>query len=147
LYYGAEIGMKNFSAPDGLVREDFKGGWPGDAQNKFTAAGRNADENELFNYVSTLANYRKNNTVLQTGKLMQYVPQDNVYTYFRYNDSKTVMIVLNPNEKEAAISPARFTERTAGFTQAKDIVTGKTWPLSDSLRIPAASTQVMELIR
>lgn len=147
LYYGAEIGMKNFSAPDGLVREDFKGGWAGDAQNKFTAAGRNAEENELFNYVSTLANYRKNNAVLQTGKLMQYVPQDNVYTYFRYNTDKTVMIVLNPNEKEIAVSPARFTERTQGFTQARDIITGRTYPLSDSLRIPATSTQVMELVR
>lgn len=147
LYYGAEIGMKNFSAPDGLVREDFKGGWPADTQNKFTAAGRNAEENELFNYVSTLANYRKHNPVLQSGKLMQYVPQDNVYTYFRYNTDKTVMIVLNPNEKEIAISPARFTERVNGFTQVKDIVTGKTYPLSDSLRIPAQTTQVMELLR
>ncbi|QHS63802.1 glycoside hydrolase family 13 protein [Chitinophaga agri] len=147
LYYGAEIGMKNFSAPDGLVREDFKGGWTGDAENKFTAAGRTADENELFNYVSTLANYRKQHPVLQSGKLMQYVPQDNVYTYFRYNTETTVMIVLNPNEKEMAVSPARYTERVTGFTQAKDVVTGKTWPLSDSLRIPAQTTQVMELLR
>jgi neopullulanase len=147
LYYGAEIGMKNYSAPDGLVREDFKGGWQEDAQNKFTAAGRNAEENELFNYVSTLANYRKKNPVLQSGKLMQYVPQDNIYTYFRYNTEKTVMVVLNPNEKEVSVSPARFTERVSGFTQAKDIVTGSTYLLSDSMRIPAETTQVMELLR
>ncbi|MBW8682802.1 glycoside hydrolase family 13 protein [Chitinophaga rhizophila] len=147
LYYGAEIGMKNFSAPDGLVREDFQGGWAGDAKNKFTAAGRDAAENELFDYVRTIATYRKQHPVLQTGKLMQYVPLDNVYTYFRYNADNTVMIVLNPNEKEVAVSPARFTERVAGFTQAKDIVTGKTWPLSDSLRIPAESTQILELLK
>ncbi|MVT08542.1 glycoside hydrolase family 13 protein [Chitinophaga tropicalis] len=145
LYYGAEIGMKNFSAPDGLVREDFKGGWPGDKQDKFTAAGRNEEENELFNYIRTLALYRKSNPVLQTGKMMQYVPQNNVYVYFRYNADKTVMIVLNPNEQEAVIDPARFTERTNGYANAQDIITNKTYSLSDSLHIPAVTTQVMEL--
>ena len=29
--------MKNYSNPDGLVREDFSGGWDGDKSNKFTA--------------------------------------------------------------------------------------------------------------
>lgn len=147
LYYGAEIGMKNFSNPDGLVREDFKGGWAGDTSNKFIAAGRNAEENELHDYFSKLANYRKNNHVLQTGKLMQFIPQDNVYTYFRYNEEKTVMIVLNPNAKEMTLSPARFTERTTGFTNARDVISGNSVSLSDSLRIPAESTIVMELQR
>ena len=48
LYYGTEVLMKNFTNPDGLVREDFPGGWPGDKKNKFTAAGRNAQEQEAF---------------------------------------------------------------------------------------------------
>ena len=146
LYYGAEIGMKNFSNPDGLVREDFKGGWPGDKENKFTAAGRNAEENELYNYVHTLANYRKNNPVLQTGKLMQYIPQNNVYVYFRYNADKTVMIVLNPNSSPASIDAAGFKERTGGFSSAFDIVNDKTYSLSDSLHIPATTTLVLELV-
>ena len=29
LYYGTEVLMKNFSNPDGLVRADFPGGFPG----------------------------------------------------------------------------------------------------------------------
>ncbi|HEY5326914.1 MAG TPA: alpha-amylase family glycosyl hydrolase, partial [Mucilaginibacter sp.] len=44
MYYGDEILMKNFSRPDGLVREDFPGGWAGDKVNKFTAAGRTDKE-------------------------------------------------------------------------------------------------------
>ena len=31
LYYGTEVLMKNFSRPDGLLREDFPGGWPASA--------------------------------------------------------------------------------------------------------------------
>lgn len=147
LYYGAEIGMKNFSSPDGLVREDFQGGWPGDKYNKFTTAGRNAEENELHDYIRKLAVYRKNNPVLKTGKLMQYIPQDNIYVYFRYNADKTVMIVLNPNEKEMTLPTARFTERTAGFSKGRDVITGSSVSLADSLRIPAETTLVLELER
>jgi len=139
--------MKNFSNPDGLVREDFKGGWAADTVNKFTPAGRNAEENELHDYISKLANYRKSNPVVQTGKLMQFIPQDNVYTYFRYNAEKTVMIVMNPNEKEMALPTARFSERTSGFTKAKDVISGNSASLSDSLHIPAMTTLVMELER
>ncbi|SFW61122.1 glycoside hydrolase family 13 protein [Chitinophaga sancti] len=147
LYYGNEIGMKNFSAPDGLVREDFKGGWKNDKVNKFTAAGRNEEENELHDYVQKLANYRKNNPVVQTGKLMQYIPQNNVYTYFRYNADKTVMIILNPNTDPVTIDVKRFKERTNGFSNARDIVTEKTYSLSDSLQVPATTTLVLELAR
>ena len=74
MYYGDEILMKNYSDPDGLVREDFPGGWPGDKDNKFTVAGRSKAENDAFNYVRTLANYRKNTPALQSGKTMQYLP-------------------------------------------------------------------------
>ena len=86
LYYGTEVLMKNFSAPDGLLRSDFPGGWPADKQNKFTAAGRTAAEQDVFAYVRTLANYRKTHPVLHTGKLMHFVPEDGVYTYFRYDE-------------------------------------------------------------
>ncbi|MDX5483191.1 MAG: cyclomaltodextrinase C-terminal domain-containing protein, partial [Hymenobacteraceae bacterium] len=145
LYYGAEILMKNFSDPDGKVREDFKGGWPEDKVNKFTAAGRTAQENEIFDYVKALANYRKSNEVLQTGKMMQYVPEDGVYVYFRYNPQKTVMVVMNTKEAEAAVATARFKERMQGFTGATNVVSGKPVQSIKTLNVPAKSTLVLEL--
>ena len=85
MYYGDEILMKKlFVNPDGLVRwRDFSGrlGWV-DKDNKFVASGRSDKENDFFNYVKTLANYRKNTPALQTGKMMQYTPQHNMYVYF-----------------------------------------------------------------
>eukprot|EP01136_Pigoraptor_vietnamica_P031453 Opistho-1_new@92045 len=123
LYYGTEILMKNFANPDGKVREDFPGGWPGDKVNKFTANGRNSKENEAFNLVRTLANYRKANSVLQTGKLMQYVPENGVYVYFRYNAEKTVMVVMNSNDKAVDITTDRFAERIGQQQQATDLLT------------------------
>lgn len=145
MYYGTEILMKNFSNPDGLVRFDFKGGWEGDKENKFTAEGRTAQENDAFNFVRTLANYRKNNEVLQTGKLMQYVPEDGVYVYFRYNDQKTVMVIANPEEKEHTLTTTRFEQRMKGFAQATNVITGDNVTLGEKLTIPAKTSWVLEL--
>ncbi len=124
LYYGTEVLMKNFSNPDGLVREDFPGGFPGDPVDKFSAAGRSALENECWNYVRALARYRRATPALQDGKLVQFVPEDGVYVFFRYDRDKTVMVVLNTSAQERTIDLTRFAERTAGFKQGVDAVGG-----------------------
>ncbi|GAB2691742.1 glycoside hydrolase family 13 protein [Mucilaginibacter koreensis] len=144
MYYGDEILMKNYSNPDGLVREDFPGGWAGDKNNKFTAAGRNKKENEAFDYVRKLANYRKNTPALQTGKLMQYIPENNVYVYFRYDKQKTVMVVYNSNEKETTVGTERYKERIANMKKATNVISGETVDLS-SLTLKGKSTLVLEL--
>jgi glycosidase len=145
MYYGDEILMKNFSNPDGLVREDFPGGWADDKVNKFTAEGRNENENDAFNYVRTLANYRKGTTALQTGKLMQYIPQDGVYVYFRYDAVKTVMVVYNSRDKEQTVSTARYVERLDGALKARNVITDQVTDIS-KLTIPAKATWVLELL-
>ena len=99
LYYGTEILMAGTTGrTDAMVRFDFPGGWPGDASNKFTSAGRNDKENNAFNYVRTLANFRKNSSAIKTGKMMQYVPENGAYVYFRYDNKQTVMCVMNQEE-------------------------------------------------
>jgi glycosidase len=145
VYYGTEILMKNFSRPDGMVREDFKGGWEGDTENKFTATGRTAAENEAFDFVKKLANYRKNNTVLQTGSLMQYVPEKGIYVYFRYNNKKTVMVIVNSNEQEETLTAERFYERMKGFTKAMDVITDTEYNSIQSFKLPPKKVLVLEL--
>src|ERR1044072_6377364 len=145
LYYGAEILMKNFCNPDGLVRADFKGGWPGDKEDKFTAAGRTAQANEVFDYLRTLANYRKQNTVLQNGRVMQYVPENGVYVYFRYNEAKTVMVIMNGNDKAQDLTTKRFTERIGSFSKGLDVISGKEQSITDTIAVPAFTTLVLEL--
>lgn len=145
LYYGDEILMKNFSNPDGLVREDFPGGWAGDKQDKFTAQGRSKKENDAFDYVRKLANYRKATPALQTGKLMQYIPENNIYVYFRYDGQKTVMVVYNSNDKEETLTTGRYSERIGRATQAQNVITGETTDLG-SLTLKPKSTLVLELL-
>ncbi|WP_324674222.1 glycoside hydrolase family 13 protein [Hymenobacter sp. GOD-10R] len=146
IYYGTEVLMKNFSNPDGLVREDFPGGWATDKKNYFTAAGRAGQAGEAFNYLSKLGLYRKAHPVLQTGKLMQFIPQDNVYTYFRYDEQgNTVMVMLNGNKDAKTVDGARFAERTNGYSGGTEITSGAAVPSLKSFTIPAHTAWVVEL--
>lgn len=147
LYYGDEILMTGMTNPDGWVRLDFKGGWPEDKVNKFTPAGRTAQENEAFNHLRTLARFRQNSSAITTGKLMQFAPDDGIYVYFRYDNNQTIMCVMNTNEGSKTINLDRFSERTKTFTKATNVLTGSTADLGSSLTIDGWSMLVMELKR
>lgn len=146
MYYGTEILMKNFSNPDGLIRSDFPGGWDGDKKDKFIADGRTNKENEAFNFVKTLATYRKNSAALQTGKLMQFVPEDDIYVYFRYNENTkgAVMVIVNNTDKEKLLKTNRFAERMHGITSAKNVISGENISVKE-IKVPAKTTSVLEL--
>jgi glycosidase len=148
LYYGTEILMKNFKNPsDAMVREDFPGGFAGDASNKFQAQGRTPAENAAFDFVSRLANYRKNSSALTRGKLMQYIPSGSVYIYFRYDEKQTVLCALNADTVAASIRFSDYKERTGGFQTATNIMTGANFPLSEKMALPARSITLLELKR
>ena len=143
LYYGTEVLMKNFSDPDGKVREDFPGGFVGDKTNYFVS--RPGQAGQAFDYVSKLANYRKAHPVLSSGKLMQFIPQDGVYTYFRYMDTECVMVIANNTKDEKTVDGARFAERTAGFTSGVEVVSGAAISDLKTLRVPPHTAWVVEL--
>ncbi|WP_035567689.1 glycoside hydrolase family 13 protein [Hymenobacter sp. IS2118] len=148
MYYGTEILMKNFKNPsDAEVRRDFPGGWPGDKEDKFTAAGRTAPENEAFDFVKKLATYRRTHPALHSGKLMQYLPENGTYVYFRYDATGTVMVATNPSDKPVALPTARFSERMAGFSKARNVLTGESLNSLASLTLPAKTAVVLELLR
>jgi glycosidase len=148
LYYGDEIGLKGFTSPnDGHVRQDFPGGWKSDSLNKFTSAGRNSLEEDIWKYIATLANFRKNSSALTTGKLMQYVPTDTgVYVYFRYDKKQTIMVVMNTAKEQKIISPDNYSERTKGFSKMKNIITGEVTLLKD-FSVEAKGSGVWELLK
>lgn len=146
LYYGTEILMKNFKNPtDAEVRRNFPGGFPGDKDNAFAANGRSKRENEAFDYVSKLAQYRKRTPALYSGKLVQYIPQEGVYVYFRYNNDKTIMVATNSNNKEMSVKTDRYAERMKGFTSARNVVTDAALNNLFELKIPARTAWVLEL--
>ncbi|MBK9732760.1 MAG: cyclomaltodextrinase C-terminal domain-containing protein [Chitinophagaceae bacterium] len=147
MYYGTEILMKGFTNPDGWVRLDFPGGWEGDKKNGFTGEGLSTDELSVQSLVKTLANFRKNSSALKTGKLMQYVPVDGLYVYFRYDDNQTIMCVMNTSAKEKEIDFNKYAERTYGFVAAKSITDDQAFMLSENQQIAPDQMWVLALTK
>jgi neopullulanase len=148
LYYGTEVLMKNKKEnTDATVREDFPGGWSDDKEkeNRFTAKGRNDKQNEAFDYLSRLANFRKNSSALTTGKTMQFIPKDGLYIYFRYDGKQTIMVVANTGDKDAKLDLTQMAERTKDYSQVRNVVTGKIKPLS-GLEVESKDSFVYELL-
>lgn len=132
LYYTSEFATPGTTSPnDGHVRLDFPGGWAGDKVNKFEESGRTGKDKEVYEHVKALANYRKTSSALTTGKMMQFVPVDGVYVYFRFDAKQTVMVVMNTAKTEKAISIKDYAERTNGFSNFTNVVTNEKGPLKD----------------
>jgi glycosidase len=146
IYYGTEILMKNYSDPDAKVREDFSGGWPGDASNKFTAQGRTEKENEAFNFCKTLGQWRRNNAWFGHSKLTQFVPENNTYVYFRQQDNNLVMCVYNGNDTDATLDLSRFAECMQGRTKGTEIISGARVFLNNTLTLAPKSVMIYELV-
>ena len=145
IYYGTEIIMKGISNPDGWVRLDFAGGWEGDQKNAFTQQGLTADEKSVQDLTRKLANYRKNSPALKTGNTMQYVPNDGLYVYFRYDKNQTIMCIMNTADAVRTIDFTKYAERTAGFTKAVSITDDKNYSMGDKLQIGSNEMWVLEL--
>ncbi len=147
LYYGDEIGMQGNKPEkgDGDIRRDFPGGWKADDNNAFDKDGRSQEQEAYHAFTKKLLNYRKGKEVLHFGKLLQFLPENNVYVYFRYNEDERVMVVINNNPEAQELELTRFAEGLAGITSGKDVITGGQINLKENLKIKGKSSLVIEL--
>lgn len=147
IYSGIEILMEGKKSDgDGKMRIDFPGGWKDDKRNTFTAKGRTDEENNAFNFTRKLLNWRKNNPVIHTGKLIHYIPENDVYVYFRSNNKKTVMIVLNASEKAHKLKLDRFSEALHNYKSAKNVISSRDINLQKgSITVNAKTPLILEL--
>ncbi len=146
LYYGTEIGMTSDGKTDGDKRKDFPGGWTGDKINVFTAQGLTKEQKEIFDYVRSLAQWRKANQAAMHGQLIQFIPRNDVYVYFRLLGDQAIMVVLNNSENEHDLDYGRFSEILDRFSYAKNIVTGAQSDLKH-IKLPQFSSQIFELYK
>jgi glycosidase len=146
IYYGSEIGMKgDKNKGDADIRQDFPGGWKDDSNNAFTKNGRTEIQNQYFDFSKKLLNWRKNKSVVHHGKMTHYVPEQNVYVYFRYDDQESVMVLINNTKEKQIIDTNRFKENTQNYTSGKDVLSGKTYALSENLTLEGKTALILEL--
>ena len=146
IYYGTEILMTGTKQQgDGFFRHDFPGGWAADSTNSFTKAGRSPMQNEAWDYMQKLLQWRKTSIAVTQGTLMHYAPKNDVYVYARIKDGHTVMVMLNSAITDKTIKMDRFTDITAGYTQGKDVITSAMVDISNSVTVPAKGEYILEL--
>ncbi|MDM1543864.1 glycoside hydrolase family 13 protein [Empedobacter sp. 189-2] len=148
VYYGSEIGMRgDKSKGDADIRRDFPGGWKADQKNAFTNEGRTLEQKQFHDFTAKVFNWRKNKEVIHSGKTKHYMPQQNVYVYFRYNEKESVMVVLNANPEKQTFKLDRFTESLDGITSGKEIISDKIFPIksSEEISIDGKTAMIIEL--
>lgn len=146
VYYGDEIGMvgnKDLKG-DGDIRRDFPGGWKGDPENAFIDKGRTAEQSRFFDFSKKLFNWRKNKSVIHTGKTMQFVPENNVYVYFRYHAEDQVMVVINNNPEAQTLNLKRFKEMIKTKKTGKDVISEQPISLENTLAIDGKTAMIIE---
>ena len=144
LYYGTEILMEKFG-PHGDLREDFPGGWQGDSRNAFTSSGRTKKENEAFDHLRTLLNWRKESKAVHSGSLKHFTPQDNVYVYNRKAAGESVLVIINNKAEHSEIDMTRYQEVLKDYTGAVDVVSGKALDSLNNIKVEGNSSLVLEL--
>ncbi len=146
IYYGTEVLMTgNKQEGDGNLRKDFPGGWPDDKIDQFSKIGRTDMQNEAWDYMQKLLQWRKTSIAVKQGTLMHYAPYNGIYVYARIKGDHTVMVILNSALKDQTVKMDRFSDIIAKYTTGKDVITAKSFALTNAIPIPAKGEYILEL--
>jgi glycosidase len=121
------------------------GGWPGDERSVFIQSGRSTTENDMFNYVAKLTNWRKGSKAIHDGELLHFLPENNIYTYFRYLEGEKVMVIMNANEDELEHDLGKYIEMLEEYSKGFNVMTDQEVSLSKALKLPGKSVSILEL--
>ncbi len=145
-YYGDEILLSHTgTSSHGALRMDFPGGWPDDEFDAFKGEGLDEDATNAQQLVKKLLNWRRDKTVIHSGKYMHFAPINDIFAYFRYNDEDTVMVVFNRSDEAQTLDMARFAERTGNSRNATDVLSGRSYSIETQLELEPRSALLLEL--
>lgn len=145
IYYGTEIlmnGTKEVS--DGFVRCDFPGGFPGDSRDAFTRTGRTEQENEAWDFMSQLLNWRRGNEVIARGTLKHFMPENGLYVYQRRLGDKEVTVMMNGNDTPLTASMDNIREILPEGARRRDMLSGQTFEITREMTFPARAILILE---
>ncbi len=147
LYYGTEILMNGSKeGSDGFVRRDFPGGFPGDETNAFTPAGRTDMQNEAWDFISNILQWRRNEAreVMATGSLKHFMPQNGLYVYQRKLGDKEVTVILNGRDTEQTLTMERTVEILPYGTPLFDIVSHKPVLINETMTFAPRQVLILQ---
>lgn len=147
LYYGTELLMNGSKeGSDGYVRRDMPGGFPGDTVNAFTREGRTPIQNEAWDYLSKILNWRRGEArqVMAEGKLKHFMPQNGLYVYQRKLGDKEVTVILNGKDEPLTATMERTVEIMPYGTRLHNIMTGKDVTISKEMTFAPREVMILQ---
>lgn len=146
IYYGTELLMNGTRAAggDGNVRRDMPGGFPGDKTDAFTAAGRSDKQNEAFDFIQKLLQWRRGNEAIARGSLKHFMPENGLYVYQRRSGDKEVTVILNGNDSPVTTTMERTLEILPYGSQLRDMLTGETITISPEMTFSPRQILILE---
>jgi neopullulanase len=153
IYYGTELLMTGKETDGhGFIRQDFPlGEWKTSVVSRESLVDSSqqsavsSQQSEALQFMKTLLNWRKGSEVIHHGKLKQFVPDDGIYVYFRYDDQGAVMVMINKNKESRKPDLSRFKEILKDYRAGRDVITGIGFILGDGLEISGETAMVVEL--
>lgn len=147
IYYGTELlmnGSKKIS--DGNIRLDFPGGFPGDSVDAFTAAGRTEVQNDAWNFLSRLLNWRRGqaNEVIARGRLKHFMPQNGVYAYERRLGDSAVVVLMNGNDEPLDVTMERTVEVLPYGSTWTDALSGEAFTVAESMTMTPRQILILQ---
>ena len=130
---------------DGRLRKDFPGGWQGDKTDEFSKSGRTDMQNEAWDYLQKLLQWRKNSIAVTQGKLIHYAPRNGIYVYGRIKDNQTVLVILNGRATDQTLQMDRFRDITGNYVSGRDVITSNVLDIKNTITIPAKGEYILEL--
>jgi hypothetical protein len=76
---------------------------------------------------------------------MQFIPDDEVYVYFRYDDSSCVMVAINTSDQLKKLDSNRYAERLHGYIKAFDVSTGGLYADLNNLSVEPHGVMIWRL--
>lgn len=150
LYYGTELLMNGSKQrSDGYVRLDMPGGFKGDKQNQFASSGRDALQNEAYDFIAAINNWRKNSDAIGKGDMKHFMPTNGVYLYRRKYGPEEVIVILNGKDEDLSVDMSRYAEIIPEGAVYTDILGGSTKVLRDGnrpLSVGARSTGIFSRV-
>ena len=144
IYYGTEILMTgDKSEGDGMLRKDFPGGWKDDARNCFTAQGRNALQQEAFEFIRKMLNWRKGNEAVGKGSLKHFSIYNGTYVYERKWGDHSVVVFMNGTDQAQTLPLAPYAE-VLPQRQAKEVLTGRLMNIGQELKLNGREIILLE---
>ncbi|MDE6511197.1 MAG: cyclomaltodextrinase C-terminal domain-containing protein, partial [Muribaculaceae bacterium] len=149
LYYGTELLMNGSKeGSDGFVRRDMPGGFKGDKENHFEAAGRSDLQNEAFDFIAAVNNWRKTSDAIGKGDMKHFMPTNGVYLYRRKYGPEEAIVILNGKDEDIDLDMSRYAEIIKEGNRYTDILSGESVVLRDGekpLKLPARATKILRL--